>query len=57
MKIGDIVRGLPESSQRYDITTKKMTRGLIVDANEGKIKVKVLDHGEGSSGSYWVDPK
>lgn len=57
MKINDFVTGIEGSP--YSITTDKITRGKIIDLDNNKIKVKVLDHSEnrGLLETFWVDPK
>ena len=55
MEVGDFVKGLPGSL--YSITNEKMTRGIIKSVNGRMITVKVLDHMEGSFGTFEVKPE
>ena len=57
MEIGDFVKGKPEANERYGITTEKMTRGVVAKIDGEQITVKILEHTEGSTGVYGVDPK
>ena len=57
MEIGDFVKGKPEANERYGITTEKMTRGVVTKIDGEQITVKILEHTEGSTGAYGVDPK
>ncbi|MHB8065800.1 MAG: pentapeptide repeat-containing protein, partial [Ruminiclostridium sp.] len=58
MEIGDFVKGKPEASERYSITTEKMTKGVVTQImGDTEIKVKILEHTSGSSGSYDVESK
>jgi len=53
MQIGDFVKGKP--SNGYGITNEDMTRGVVVEILSGdRIKVKVLDHVDGGTGTYEV---
>ena len=54
MQIGDFVKGKP--SNGYGITNEDMTRGVVVEILSGdRIKVKVLDHVDGKTGTHKVD--
>jgi len=53
-KIGDFVRGITND---YGITNTKMTRGVVINVYERNIEVRVLDHDDGETGVYTVDPK
>ena len=53
IKIGDFVKGITND---YCITNTKMTRGLVVAATDTRIDVKVLEHDQGETGTYTVDP-
>jgi hypothetical protein len=57
MELGDFVKGKPESDQEYGITTSRMTRGVVTKIESNTITVKVLEHKNGGSGKYRVDPK
>ena len=54
IKIGDFVRGITND---YGITNTKMTRGVVINVYERNIGVRVLDHDDGETGVYTVDPK
>ena len=54
IKIGDFVRGITND---YGITNTKMTRGVVINVYERNIEVRVLDHDDGETGVYTVDPK
>ena len=54
IKIGDFVKGITDN---YVITNTKMTRGVVTDIRGGSIVVRVLDHDDGSTGVYTVDPE
>ena len=54
IKIGDFVKGITDN---YVITNTKMTRGVVTDIRGGSIVVRVLDHDEGNTGVYTVDPE
>ena len=54
IKIGDFVKGITND---YGITNTKMTRGVVTDVRDGSIVVRVLDHDDGETGVYTVDPK
>ena len=54
IKIGDFVKGITDD---YGITNTKMTRGVVTDIRGGSIMVRVLDHDNGNTGIYTVDPK
>ena len=54
IKIGDFVKGITND---YGITNTKMTRGVVINVYERNIKVRVLDHDDGETGVYTVDPK
>ena len=43
-KVGDIVKGKPESYGKYTITTSDMTRGKIVCVSDDIITIEVLSH-------------
>ena len=45
-EVGDIVRGI--KGNRYFLTNERMTKAIIVAANEGTIYVKVLEHTDNS---------
>ncbi len=54
ISVGDFVKGLPGNG--YGITNEKMTRGVVTEVyNEKQIKVKVLEHENGSFGAWDVD--
>ncbi len=58
LQVGDIVTGTPESSRHYGITTADMTKGEVIEVNDGEIRVKVLEHRTmpGTVGeTYYVD--
>ena len=54
IKIGDFVKGITDD---YVITSTKMTRGVVTDIRGGSIVVRVLDHDDGNTGVYTVDPE
>ena len=54
IKIGDFVKGITND---YVITNKKMKRGVVINVYERNIEVRVLDHDDGETGVYTVDPK
>ena len=54
IKTGDFVKGITND---YGITNTKMTRGVVTDVCDGSIVVRVLDHDDGETGVYTVDPK
>ena len=54
IKIGDFVKGITDD---YCITNTKMTRGVVTDVYERNIAVRVLDHDDGETGVYTVDPE
>ena len=54
IKIGDFVKGITND---YSITNTKMTRGVVINVYERSIEVRVLDHDDGETGVYTVDPK
>lgn len=54
IKIGDFVKGITND---YVITSTKMTRGVVTDICGGSIVVRVLDHDDGGTGVYTVDPE
>ena len=56
-EVGDLVKGLPESNHRYNITNENMTKGVVKKITEDGIVVKVLEHAEGRSGVHVVDEK
>ena len=41
----------------YGITNTKMTRGVVTDVRDRSIVVRVLDHDDGKTGMYAVDPE
>lgn len=54
IKIGDFMRGITND---YGITNTKMTLGVVINVYERNIEVRVLDHDDGETGVYTVDPK
>ncbi len=54
IKIGDFVKGITDD---YVFTNTKMTRGVVTDIRGGSIVVRVLDHDDGDTGVYTVDPE
>ena len=54
IKTGDFVKGITND---YGITNTKMTRGVVINVYERNIEVRVLDHDDGETGVYTVDPK
>ena len=54
IRIGDFVKGITDD---YVITNTKMTRGVVTDIRGGSIVVRVLDHDDGDTGVYTVDPE
>ena len=54
IKIGDFVKGITND---YVITNEKMKRGVVINVYERNIEVRVLDHDDGETGVYTVDPK
>lgn len=57
ISIGDFVKGLPDENKEYSITNEFMTKGVVVDTNVTKIKVKVIEHKYGNYGCFWVNPE
>lgn len=45
-QVGDLIKGLPGSSKRYNITNEKMLKGEIVKISNGgsSILIRVIDH-------------
>jgi len=58
VELGDFVKGKPESDEHYEFTNSKMTRGVVTGINDTAttIVVKILDHEDGQSGKYSVNP-
>ena len=54
IKIGDFVKGITND---YGITNTKMTRGVVTDVRDESIVVRVLDHDDGDTGIFTVNPK
>ena len=54
IKIGDFVKGITND---YGITNTKMTRCVVINVYERNIEVRVLDHDDGETGVYTVDPE
>ena len=54
IKIGDFVRGI---SDVYTITNAKMTKGVVTDATDESIKVKIIEHEDDRTGTFYVDPE
>jgi uncharacterized protein YjbI with pentapeptide repeats len=54
MQIGDFVKGKPESSSHYSITTEKMTKAVVKAAQGGQITIKILEHENGGMGTHTV---
>ena len=54
IKTGDFVKGITND---YGITNTKMTRGVVTDVRDGSIVVRVLDHDDGDTGIFTVNPK
>ena len=54
VKIGDFVKGITDD---YCITNTKMTRGVVTDVYGRNIAVRVLDHDDGETSVYTVDPE
>jgi len=54
IKIGDFVKGITND---YVITNKKMTRGVVTDVRDDSIVVRVLDHDDGDTGIFTVNPE
>ena len=54
IRIGDFVKGITDD---YCITNTKMTQGVVTDIRGGSIVVRVLDHDDGETGVYTVDPE
>ena len=54
IKIGDFVKGITND---YGITNTKMTRGVVTDVCDGSIVVRVLDHDDGDTGIFTVNPE
>ena len=55
INIGDFVKG--KDGNGYGVTNEKMTKGVVVNARYGEIKVTVIDHEEDKTGSFWVNPE
>ena len=54
IKTGDFVKGITND---YGITNTKMTRGVVTDVCDGSIVVRVLDHDDGNTGIFTVNPE
>ena len=54
IKIGDFVRSI---SDVYNITNTKMTKGVVTDTTDESIKVKIIEHEDDRTGTFYVDPK
>lgn len=56
-KVGDIIKGINKSI--YSITDKDMTKGEVIDVDDSKIKVKILEHSneDNIGNEWWVEPK
>ena len=54
IKTGDFVKGITND---YSITNTKMTRGVVTDVCDGSIVVRVLDHDDGDTGIFTVNPE
>ena len=54
IKIGDFVKGITND---YVITNTKMTRGVVTDVCDESIVVRVLDHDDGDTGIFTVNPE
>ena len=54
IKIGDFVKGITND---YGITNTKMTRGVVTGVRDESIVVRVLDHDDGDTGIFIVNPK
>jgi len=54
MKIGDIIKGKPESDKEYYVTNSAMTRGAIVSFSDLYARVRVLAHTGGVIGTHQV---
>ena len=56
ISVGDFVKGLPNNG--YGVTNENMARGVVTKIySSGFIKVKVLEHNNGSFGAFDVDPE
>lgn len=56
-KVGDLVKGLPESNGLYNITNDNMTKAVVKSVDGEMIVVKVLEHKFGYSGKHLVNEK
>ena len=54
IKIGDFVRGI---SDFYTIANTKMTKGVVTHVTDESIKVKIIEHDDNDTGTFYVDPK
>ena len=54
IKTGDFVKGITND---YVITNTKMTRGVVTDVCDESIVVRVLDHDDGDTGIFTVNPE
>ena len=54
IRIGDFVKGITDD---YSTANTKMTRGVVTDVRDGSILVRVLDHDDGDTGIFAVNPK
>ena len=57
IKIGDFVKGKPESDSKYTNTNSAMTRGVVVKTDSDTITVKILEHKDNETGKHVVDPQ
>lgn len=51
-EVNDYVKGI---SDRYGITDKKMTKGIVREVNGSMIRITVLEHEDNANGTYDVD--
>ena len=54
MQIGDFIKGKPESSEHYSITTEKMTKALVTEVQDGEITIRVMEHENNLTGIHTV---
>ena len=51
IKVGDIVKGI---SDRYSITTTKMTKAVVTEVKGSRIRIAIIEHLAGRDGYFDV---
>lgn len=52
MQVGDFVKGLPNNG--YSVTGEDMTKGVVTEVNEDRVKVKIINHKNNCTGVFDV---